>query len=66
MTSEAVEIRVKVPRFAIDVLDGISMAAGSFRNELIAEILMDYAEKKHHEASLVLKLAGDNPRKLDR
>jgi hypothetical protein len=60
--SEQVEIRVKLPRFVIDVLDGSSMADGICRNELIGTILKEWADKKYYKSSLIMKIAGANPK----
>lgn len=55
------ELRVELPDFTVAVLDGTCSASGSCRTELVNEILLQWATKKHREATIILRVAGDNP-----
>ena len=58
------ELRVEIPKEIMGVIDASWMAragAKASRNEVVNEILKEWAAKKWHEASLVLKLVPCNP-----
>jgi hypothetical protein len=66
MARETVELRAEMPRFIIDVLDGQCAATGECRTELVRFILSEWANQRHHEATLILRVAGSNPTKSDK
>lgn len=58
------ELRAEIPKDVMAVIDAHWMAqsdAKASRNSVVNEILRVWAEKKWHEASLVLRLAPGNP-----
>lgn len=58
------ELRVDIPKEIMGVIDAHWMArpgAKASRNEVVNEILKEWAGKRWHEASLVLKLVPCNP-----
>lgn len=58
------ELRVEIPKEIMGVIDAHWMArsgAKASRNDVVNEILKEWAAKKWHEASLVLKLVPCNP-----
>lgn len=61
---DTTELRVEIPKAIMGVIDAHWMArtgAKASRNEVVNEILQEWAEKKWHEASLVLQLVPSNP-----
>jgi hypothetical protein len=60
-TGDAVEIRVEVPRSVADVFDGVSLAKRINRNQLVQQVLMDYADRKTHEHMVLGRLLASNP-----
>jgi hypothetical protein len=61
-----VDVRVEIEDFTIAVIDGFCNGTGYGRKELINEILGDWAYKKHHEATIILRVAGNKPDDSDR
>ncbi len=55
------EIRVEVPNDELSVLDGYCSATGETRTEVIRELLSAWSERKLHEATVILRVAGRNP-----
>lgn len=58
------DLRAEIPKGVMAVIDAHWMAQGeakASRNSVVNEILRAWAEKKWHEASLVLRLAPGNP-----
>lgn len=58
------ELRVDIPKAVMGVIDAAWMSRGgakASRNSVVNEILQEWAEKKWHEASLVLQLVPGNP-----
>lgn len=66
MARETVELRVQLPRFTVDVLDGHCSASGECRTKLVDEILGNWAIQKHREATLIIRVAGNNPTQSDK
>lgn len=62
------ELRAEIPKEIMGVIDAHWMArpgAKASRNEVVNEILKEWAARKWHEASLVLKLVPCNPDHLE-
>lgn len=55
------EIRFEAKPETVAVLDGYCSATGRCRTAFINALLEAWAEKKLHEASVVLRVAGGNP-----
>ena len=55
------EIRVEVDDDELAVLDGFCSATGTGRTAVIRELLKAWSDKKLHEATLILRVAGRNP-----
>ncbi len=55
------EIRVEVDDEELAVLDGFCSATGTGRTAVIRELLKAWSDKKLHEATLILRVAGRNP-----
>jgi len=66
MVRETVELRAEMPRFIIDVLDGQCSATGECRSELVRCILGEWANQRHREAILILRVAGNKPAESDK
>lgn len=61
---DSTELRAEIPKSVMGVIDAHWMARGGAkgsRNAVVNEILQEWAEKKWHEASLVLQLVPGNP-----
>ena len=61
-----VELRGPCPKDVVDVLDGFSMARRMSRNDLVNQILTEWADIRCHETSLVVALARGNPSLMDK
>ncbi len=55
------EIRVEVPNDELAVLDGYCSATGKNRTDVIRSLLHQWADRKFHEATIILRVAGHNP-----
>lgn len=55
------EVRVEVPNEDLSVLDGYCSATGKSRTDVIKSLLSDWSQRKLHEATIVLRVAGRNP-----
>jgi len=55
------ELRVEIPDAVAAVLDAYASAGKRPRSEVVNEILLDWAKKRHHEATLILRVAGGDP-----
>lgn len=58
------ELRVEIPKAVMSVIDAHWMAQGSAkanRQSVVNAVLTEWAEKRWHEASLVLRLVPCNP-----
>ena len=66
-TREDTELRLDIPKWVMGVIDAENIARGSAssRKEVVNEILSVWAERKVHEATVVLRLANVNPTPLD-
>jgi len=63
VSDQQVELRGMVSRRTIDVLDAVSAAQRVSRIELVEAILNQYADRKVHEATVVLRvMRGDGRR----
>lgn len=62
---EQVELRGMQPRHVVDVLDAVSMHRRIPRNELVAEILLEWAEDRIHEADRIHAVVRGNPCNTD-
>lgn len=59
--AEQVELRQMMPRAVADVLDAVSLARGLTRTDLVNQILVEYTDKRVHEATLICRLSRGNP-----
>lgn len=55
------EIRVEIPNDELAVLDGYCSATSESRTDVIRELLAEWSERKFHEATVILRVAGRNP-----
>lgn len=55
------EIRVEIPNDELAVLDGYCSATSESRTDVIRELLVGWSERKFHEATVILRVAGRNP-----
>ena len=55
------EIRFETDAFDLAVLDGYCAATGKSRTDVIRGLLKDWSSEKHREATLIMRVAGDNP-----
>ena len=55
------EIRVEIPNDELAVLDGYCSATGGSRTDVMRELLAAWAERKLHEATIILRVAGRTP-----
>lgn len=55
------EVRVEIPADDLAVLDGYCSATGKNRTDIIKGLLADWSERKLHDATIVLRVAGRNP-----
>jgi len=55
---EPVELRGDIEREIVDVLDAVAMSTGISRIDLAEQILKEWADKKIHEATLVVRVVG--------
>ena len=55
------EIRVEVPNEELAVLDGYCSATSVGRTDVIRELLAQWSERKLHEATIILRVAGRTP-----
>ncbi|WP_313330449.1 hypothetical protein [Comamonas sp.] len=64
---EDTELRLDIPKWVMGVIDaeGIVRGSASSRKEVVNEILASWAERKVHEATVVLRLANVNPTPMD-
>lgn len=65
---DTTELRAEIPKAVMGIIDAHWMARGGAkgsRNAVVNEILQEWAEKKWHEASLVLQLVPGNPTAAD-
>ena len=66
-TREDTELRLDIPKWVMGVIDaeGIVRGSASSRKEVVNEILSVWAERKVHDATVVLRLANVNPAPVD-
>lgn len=55
------EIRFEVPNDELAVLDGFCSATSANRTDIIRGLLREWSERKLHEATVILRVAGRNP-----
>jgi hypothetical protein len=55
------EIRFMAPVQDVRVLDGYCHGSGRDRTGTMREILHEWAERKLHEATMIVRVAGGNP-----
>ncbi len=58
--NQLVELRGMSPRETIDVLDAVSAARRISRNELVNEVLGEWARHKIHEAQAICSVTRSN------
>jgi hypothetical protein len=62
-TDRTTELRLELPVDEVAVLDGYCQATGKSRTNVMRGLLADWSEKKFHEATVILRVAGRNPTK---
>ena len=55
------ELRVQLPAEEVSVLDGYCAGTGQDRTKVLRQILREWSDAKHHEAIMVVRVAGRNP-----
>lgn len=55
------EIRVEVPNDELAVLDGYCSATSASRTDIIRGLLREWSDRKFHEATVIMRVAGRNP-----
>lgn len=55
------EVRFEAKADTLAILDGYCSARGKCRTEFINSLLEKWAIAKHHEATVILRVAGRNP-----
>ena len=55
------EIRVEVPNEELAVLDGYCSATSANRTDILRGLLKEWSDRKFHEATVILRVAGRNP-----
>jgi hypothetical protein len=55
------ELRQDCPLWILNMLDAVSLAEDKTRTTKVNEILGEWARYKHHERSLMERIAGANP-----
>jgi len=55
------EIRVEVPNEELAVLDGYCSATSANRTDILRGLLKEWSDRKFHEATIILRVAGRNP-----
>lgn len=61
MAERNTEISFEVPASEAAVLDGYCNAHGIKRTTVFRRILREWSEKKHHEATVIVRVAGSKP-----
>ncbi len=64
--TDHIELRVQVPAHLIGVIDAEVMSRGGeaanvYRATIVREVLSPWAEKKLHDATVLLRLVGSKP-----
>ena len=57
-TDRTTEISFEVPAAEVAVLDGYCQAKGLKRTAVIRKLLKEWSNEKHHEAELIIRVAG--------
>ena len=65
-TERTTEIRLELPASECGVLDGYVQARGLTRTAVIRRLLKEWSDEKHHEAMIILRVAGGNPGQPDK
>jgi hypothetical protein len=58
-------MRGTTPRAIVDVLDAVAIARRVDRFTVVNEILLRHCRQMAHEANVVMRVTGGNPRILD-
>ena len=59
------EIRAMIPKSDLIIMDMYCAATGTCRNELVIALILDWSQKKSHEATLICRGARINPQATD-
>ena len=60
MTIETRELRQQVPSTIMDALDGLALANGQTRTDLVNAILQQHTDKAVHDATVLLRYVRGN------
>ncbi len=63
--ADSVEVRFDIPREDLEILDGYVAATGKSRTDVMRGLLGDWSRQKRHEAILICRTAGINPREVE-
>jgi hypothetical protein len=55
------EISFELPASEVAVLDGYCQANNLKRTAVFRRLLREWSEKKHHEATVIIRVAGSKP-----
>ena len=61
MAADRTEISFEVEAIEVGVLDGYCAAKGIKRTVVMRQLLKEWSEAKHHEATLIIRVAGNKP-----
>lgn len=61
MAAERTEISFEVSPDEVAVLDGYCSARNIKRTQVMRQILRDWSDLKHREATLIVRVAGNKP-----
>jgi oligoribonuclease (3'-5' exoribonuclease) len=61
MTDATTEISFEVTDKEAEVLDGYCSAKGIKRTKVMRELLREWTAAKHHEATVIIRVAGVKP-----
>lgn len=61
MAEKITEISFELPASECSVLDGYCQARGIKRTAVMRRLLKEWSDGKHHEAIMILRVAGNKP-----
>ncbi|MCX8017660.1 MAG: hypothetical protein N2690_07170 [Rhodocyclaceae bacterium] len=62
---EKTELRIEIDMDALRILDGYVHATGKSRTDVVRSLILEWAERKLHEAIVICRVAGVNPASPD-
>lgn len=58
---EKTELRIEIDMDALRILDGYVNATGKSRTDVVRSLILEWTERKLHEAIVICRVAGVNP-----